>query len=56
MYITDSLSPKLEQKRRELSERRAILRARLTADPDPELREELEEIDRTLRAIERDEQ
>jgi len=51
MFFTDTLPPELERERRELLERRARMRAQLIADPDPELRAEIEAIDRTLRAF-----
>jgi len=51
MFRTDALPPNLERERRKLVERRARLRAQLIADPDPEIRAEIEEVDRTLRAL-----
>jgi predicted DNA-binding transcriptional regulator AlpA len=44
---------KLEQKRKELIERRARLRAQVIGGPDPELRAQIEEVERALRAFDR---
>jgi hypothetical protein len=44
----------LETERRALLEARARLRARLSADPDSELREQLDEIERALRVLDCD--
>src|SRR5262245_37267953 len=46
VYITDALPPKLTQERSELLERRNRLRAQAIADADPELRAQLEGVDR----------
>jgi hypothetical protein len=51
VLITDALPSKLERQRHELIVRRAILRAQYTADPDPELRAQIERIDRKLAAL-----
>jgi hypothetical protein len=49
--LRDALPPKLERERRDLIERRAALRAQLSGDADPEIREQIELIDRDLRAL-----
>jgi predicted DNA-binding transcriptional regulator AlpA len=41
----------LEQKRKDLIERRSKLGAQLSGDPDPDLRTQVDEIDRELRAL-----
>jgi len=51
VFLTDALPPKLERERSELLERRNRLRAMVIGDPDPELRTQIEEIDRALRAF-----
>jgi predicted DNA-binding transcriptional regulator AlpA len=51
VFLTDALPPKLTQERSEVLERRNRLRAQVIADADPELRTQLEEIDRELRAL-----
>jgi predicted DNA-binding transcriptional regulator AlpA len=52
VFLTDSAA-KLERERQELIQQRNILRAQLSGDPDPELRELIEQIDQQLRAFER---
>jgi hypothetical protein len=52
VFLTDAMPRKLEQ-RRELLERRKRLRAQVIADADPELRTQIEEIDRELRGLDR---
>jgi hypothetical protein len=45
------LPPELERERGALLEKRARLRVLLIGDPDPELRTQIEEIERHLRAL-----
>jgi hypothetical protein len=52
IVITDALPSKLERERHELIVRRAVLCSQLSSDPDPDLRERIERIDRKLRALE----
>jgi predicted DNA-binding transcriptional regulator AlpA len=51
VFLTDALPSRLERERRELLARRNRLRAQVIADADPELRTQIEEIDRELRAF-----
>jgi len=50
MFFSDT-SSELERERRELLERRARLRAQVIGDPDRELRDEIEQLEGRLRAI-----
>jgi hypothetical protein len=51
IFFCDALPPELERERAKLVERRARLLAQLSGDPDPEIKLEIEEIDRTLKAF-----
>jgi hypothetical protein len=50
LSFRDSVTP-TEQRRRSLLDRRRTLRARLSGDPDPELKLQIEEVERALRAL-----
>jgi hypothetical protein len=51
VFLTDALPPRLERERSELLERRKRLRAQMVGDSDPELRIQIEEVERALRAF-----
>jgi hypothetical protein len=54
MFLTDALPPELEQRRRDLLERRARLRAQAIGDPaDREMRDEIEKLEAQLKALDR---